>query len=183
MTSKRVQATFAHTQPDKVAVDFGGMSCSMINAVVLKELRDYYGLEKRLPKINDMSTMTAFVEPDLQECMGVDVQQLYNYGDTYGHINTDWKEWSYRGEAVLIPGNAIVKEDGNGGYYVYPEGDDSVEPSGHLPANGFYFDNLTRTPEFDEDEADAADNTADYMEVSDAQIAYHKKVLGGSERQ
>ena len=75
------------------------------------------------------------------------------------------------------PGNAIVKEDGNGGYHVYPEGDDSVEPSGHLPANGFYFDNLTRTPEFDEDEADAADNTADYMEVSDAQIAYHKKVL------
>ena len=56
MTSKeRLQATFAHTQPDKVAVDFGGMSCSMINAVVLKELRDYYGLEKRLPKINDMS--------------------------------------------------------------------------------------------------------------------------------
>ena len=52
-----------------------------------------------------------------------------------------------------------------------------MEPSGHLPANGFYFDNLTRTPEFDEDEADAADNTADYMEVSDAQIAYHKKVL------
>lgn len=178
MTSKeRVQAAFAHRQPDKVAVDFGGMCCSMVNAAVVRQLRDYYGLEKRLPKINDMSTMTAFVEPDLAECMGCDVQQLYNYGDTYGHTNTDWKEWTYRGEAVLIPGNATVKEDGTGGYYVYPEGDDSCVPSGHMPANGFYFDNLTRTPEFDEDQADPEDNTEDYTRVSEAQIAYHKKVL------
>lgn len=178
MTSKeRIQATFAHRQPDKVAVDFGGMSCSMINAIVMKELRSYYGLEKRLPKINDMSTMTAFVEPDLADCLGCDVQQLNNYGDTYGHINTNWKEWTYRDETVLIPGNATVKEDGKGGFYVYPEGDDSVEPSGHMPANGFYFDNLTRTPDFDEDEADLNDNVEDYMLVSDAQIAYHKQFL------
>ncbi len=178
MTSReRIQATFAHKQPDKVAVDFGGMSCSMINAQVLAELRDYYGLEKRLPKINDMSTMTAFVEPDLLDCMGGDVQQLYNYGDTYGHINTEWKEWEYRGTPILIPANCVVNEDGSGGYYVYPEGDDSVEPSGHMPANGFYFDNLTRTPEFDEDEGDPADNVEDYMLVSDDQIAYHHKVM------
>ena len=46
MTSKeRIQTTFAHKEPDKVAVDFGGMSCSMINATVLADLRDYYGLE------------------------------------------------------------------------------------------------------------------------------------------
>ncbi len=178
MTSReRVQAAFAHKQPDKVAVDFGGMSCSMINSQVLADLRDYYGLEKRLPKINDMSTMTAFVEPDLLDCMGGDVQQLYNYGDTYGHINTEWKEWEYRGTPILIPSNCIVKEDGAGGYYVYPEGDDTVEPSGHMPANGFYFDNLTRTPEFDEDEANADDNVEDYMLVSDEQIAYHHKVM------
>ena len=71
MTSKeRVQAAFAHKQPDKVPVDFGGMCCSMINAIVVKDLRNYYGLENRPPKINDMSTMTAFVEPDLADCMG-----------------------------------------------------------------------------------------------------------------
>lgn len=40
MTSKeRVQTAFAHKHPDKVPVDFGGMNCSMINAVVLNELR------------------------------------------------------------------------------------------------------------------------------------------------
>ena len=157
MTSKeRVKAAFAHTQPDKVPVDFGGMCCSMINALTLKELRDHYGLEKRLPKINDMSTMTAYVEPDLAECMGCDVQQLYNYGDTYGHTNDNWKEWTYHGEPILIPGNAVVHEDGKG---------------------GFYFDNLTRSPEFDEDEANAEENVEDYTRVSDAQISFHKKVL------
>jgi hypothetical protein len=143
----------------------------------VEQLRDYYGLEKRPPKINDMSTMTAFVEPDLAECMGSDVQQLYAYGDTYGHINANWKEWTYRGITVLVPGNAVINEDGHGGYYVYPQGDDSCAPSGHMPANGFYFDNLTRTPPFDEDEADAEDNLEDYMLVSDEQIAYHKQVL------
>ncbi len=178
MTSReRVQTSFAHKQPDKVAVDFGGMSCSLINCQVLSELRDYYGLEKRLPKISDMSTMASFVEPDLLDCMGGDVQQLYNYADTYGHINTSWKEWEYRGTPVLIPSNCTIKEDGVGGYYVYPEGDDSVEPSGHMPANGFYFDNLTRTPAFDEDEGNPEDNAEDYMLVTDEQIAYHHKVM------
>ena len=178
MTSReRVKLAFEHKQPDKVPVDFGGMSCSMINATIVAGLREYYGLEKRLPKINDMSVMTAFVEPDLGACMGVDVQQLYNYGDTYGHINTEWKEWTYRGVDILIPSNATVTEDGQGGFYVYPEGDASCAPSGHMPANGFYFDNITRTPPFDEDEANPEDNAEDYLPVSDEQIAYHKKVL------
>ena len=178
MTSKeRVQTAFAHKHPDKVPVDFGGMNCSMINAVVLNELRNYYGLEYRPPKINDMSTMTAYVEPDLEEYLGCDVQQLYNYGDTYGHINTKWKEWTYHGVTVLIPANASVTDDGQGGYYVYPEGDTSCAPSGHMPAKGYYFDNLIRSPEFDEEHADPADNAEDYMLITDEQIAYHKKVL------
>ncbi|MCA5960290.1 hypothetical protein LC724_07220 [Blautia sp. RD014234] len=38
MTSReRVRAAFEHRQPDKVPVDFGGMCCSMINAIVLKD--------------------------------------------------------------------------------------------------------------------------------------------------
>ena len=178
MTSKeRVRCAFEHKQPDRVPVDFGGTSTSMVNCQVVDQLRDYFGLKKSLPKINDMSTMTAFVEPDLAEAMGVDVQQLYNYGDTYGHINTSWKEWEYHGTPILIPENCTIHEDGHGGYYVYPDGDDTVAPSGHMPAGGWYFDNLTRTPEFDEDEADPEDNAEDYMPVSDDQIAFHKKVL------
>jgi len=178
MTSRdRVKASFAHKQPDKVPVDFGGFSCSMINAICVKELREYYGLAYQPPRINDMSTMTAYVDPDLADAMGCDIQQLYNYADTYGHINTNWKEWTYRGETVLIPDNCIVKDDGTGGFYVYPEGDDSAAPSGHMPAGGFYFDNIERSPEFDEDKADPADQLADFPPVDDDQIAFHKKIF------
>jgi len=178
MTSReRVLRAFAHKEADQVPVDFGGMCTSMINALVVKQLRDYYGLENRPPKINDMSTMTAFVEPDLEECLGCDVQQLYNYGDTYGHINDNWKEWTYFGEKILIPGNCTIHDDGKGGFFVYPEGDDSCVPSGHMPAGSYYFDNLTRTPEFDEDEANPDDNVEDAAIVSDEQIAFHKNLL------
>ncbi|MCI1304890.1 MAG: methyltransferase [Lachnospiraceae bacterium] len=178
MTSReRVLTAFAHQEPDQVPVDFGGMCTSMVNCQVVAQLRDYYGLEKKLPRINDMSTMTAYVDPDLGEAMGVDVQQLYNYGDTYGHINTEWKEWQYRGTPILIPKNATIGDDGKGGYYLYPEGDASCEPSGHMPADGYYFDNLERGEEVDEDDLNPEDNAEDYMPVSDAQIAYHKKML------
>lgn len=179
MTSReRVLTAFAHKEPDKVPVDFGGMCTSMINCQIVAMLRDYYGLEKRLPRINDMSTMTAYVDPDLCEAMGVDVEQIYNFGDTYGHKNTEWKEWEYRGTPILIPKNAVVNDDGEGGFYVYPEGDSTAAPSGHLPAGGFYFDNLERPDEdFDEDEPDLSGNVEDYMIASDEQIAYHHKVL------
>ena len=104
MTSReRVLTAFAHKEPDKVPVDFGGMCTSMVNCQVVAQLRDYYGLEKKLPRINDMSTMTAFVDPDLGECMGADVQQLYNFGDTYGHRNTEWKEWRSRSSGPARP--------------------------------------------------------------------------------
>ncbi|MBQ9061244.1 MAG: methyltransferase [Eubacterium sp.] len=179
MTSReRVLTAFAHKEPDKVPVDFGGMCTSMVNCQVVAQLRDYYGLEKRLPKINDMCTMTAYVEPDLGEAMGVDVQQLYNFGDTYGHKNVEWKEWEYRGTPILIPSNAVLKDDGEGGTYVFPQGDDSVAPSGHFPPDGYYFDNLERPDEdFDEDDPDPSGNVEDYMPVSDEQIAYHHKVM------
>ena len=178
MTSReRVLTSFAHKEPDKVAVDFCGMSCSMINCQVMTQLRDYYGLEKKLPRINDMTTMTAFIEADLADIMGTDVASLENYGDTYGHTTDSYKEWEYRGTPILIPASCTVKGDGHGGFYVFPEGDDTVAPSGHYPANGFYFDNITRTPEFDEDEADPADNIEDYMLVSDAQVAFHKQKM------
>ena len=179
MTSKeRVLTAFAHKEPDKVPVDFGGMCTSMVNCQVVAQLRDYYGLEKKLPRINDMSTMTAFVDPDLGEVMGVDVQNLDNFGDTYGHHNDAWKEWEYRGTPILIPANATLHDDGKGGTFVYPEGDDSVAPSGHLPAGGYYFDNLERPEEeIDEDDPDLSGNVEDYMLASDEQIAFHHKKL------
>ena len=53
MTSKeRVLTAFAHKEPDKVPVDFGGMCTSMIDAQVVAQLREYYGLENIAALVN-----------------------------------------------------------------------------------------------------------------------------------
>ena len=115
----------------------GGFCCSQINAQVVGELRKYYGLKRRARKILDMATMTGIIEPDLADIMMSDVQMLDPRYDAFGHTNDNWKEWSYQGETVLIPGDCELSDDGNGGYYVYPCGDTSVKPSGHMPEKWF----------------------------------------------
>jgi hypothetical protein len=176
MTSKeRVKAAFAHKEADKVPVDFGNFCCSNINAATMKGLRKHYGLPDTPVKIKDMSTMVGIMESDLMDAMGCDVQELDPYGDTFGNLNQDWKEWTYLGERVLIPGGCALREDDKGGTYIYPFGDTSVEPSGYMPAKGFYFDNLQRSPDFDEDAANPLDQVEDFPVVSGEMLEFHKK--------
>jgi hypothetical protein len=186
MTSKeRVQAAFAHKEADKVPVDFGNFCCSNINADTMRKLRRHYGLPDHPIKIKDMSTMVGIMEEDLMNLMGCDVQELDPYGDTFGNVNENWKAWTYLGETVLIPGDCVLKTDEKGGTYIYPCGDASAEPSGYLPKGGFYFDNLERSPPFDEDKADPREQAEDFPVVSDAMIEFHKqrmKAYRGSER-
>ena len=53
MTSReRVKTSFAHCQPDKMAVDFGGFACSQMNALIVGKLRKYYGLREEPVKIS-----------------------------------------------------------------------------------------------------------------------------------
>ena len=147
MTSReREQAAFAHQEADRVPVDFGNFCCSNINSITMKRLREHYGLPDRPVKIKDMSTMVGIMEEDLMEAMGCYVQELDPYSDTFGNINRNWKEWTYLGETALIPGDCALRDDGKGGTYIYPCGDAGVEPGGYMPANGFYFDNLQRSP-------------------------------------
>ena len=178
MTSReRVRNAFEHRNPDCVPVDFGGMCCSMINAKIIADLRDYFSLPKSLPRINDMSTMTAYVDDDLAECLGCDIRQLNNFSDTYGHKTTSWKKWRYLGQEILIPASCFPQDDGHGGWYVFPQGDTKCSPSGHMPANGYYFDNLSHPNMFDEENPNPLDNVEDYSLVSREQILFHKALL------
>jgi hypothetical protein len=178
-----VKAAFAHRQGGRVPVDFGGFSCSMINVLVEHKLRQHYGLPSQPPRVADISTMTAVLDDDLQAVLGCDFIQPVPYADNFGNTNTKgWKEWSYHGETVLVPKDAVIKSDGRGGFYVYPLGDSGVEPSGHMPEGGFYFDNLERSPEFDEDTMTAKDQTEenqvvgpDFLKFYAGEIARIKK--------
>jgi hypothetical protein len=177
MTSReRVKAAFAHKEADRTPVDFSNFGCSNINASTMRKLRRHYGLPDHPIKIKDISIMVGVMEEDLMEVMGCDVQELDPYIDNFGNvIDGGWKEWTYRGETVLIPESCELESDGKGGTYIYPQGDRSVKPSGYMPAEGFYFDNLERSPPFDEDNANPLDQTEDHQVVSDAMLEFHKK--------
>jgi hypothetical protein len=55
---------------------------------------------------------------------------------------------------------------------MYPQGDRSAGPSGRLPADWFYFDEIVRQPPLDEAKMDPADNTEEFAPISDQDLAY-----------
>ncbi len=175
MTSKeRVQCAFAHKQPDKVPIDFGGMSCSQMHITIVDKLRKYYGLEKRPIKLWDVFGMTGLIDDDLKDAIGTDVEMIKAFGGSFGIQDTGkWKEYRMFGVDLLVPEQFEVSEDGKGGFLIYPQGDRSAPPSGHMPAGGFYFDNLERQQEIDEDNMDPAENLEEYTKISEAALAYY----------
>lgn len=177
MNSKeRVQVSLDHRQPDRLPIDFGGQVCSMMNATCVTALREYYGLKKKPVKIWDVSTMTSEIDEDLRDALGVDCEPFPTYELAFGLKNTDnWKSWQYRGIEVLVPEDFQVSNDGKGGYYIYPQGDTTVPPSGHLPANGYYFDDIVRPTLFDEDHMDYEDNLEEYEPISEESLEFLKR--------
>jgi hypothetical protein len=177
MTAKeRVLTSLSHKQPDQIPMDFGGHVCSMMNATCVAALREYYGLEKRPVNIWDITTMTGEIEEDLRETMGVDCEPFPTYEMGFGLKNTEKKKsWNYRGIEVLVPEEFQVTDDGKGGYYIYPEGDTSALPSGHLPAGGYYFDDIVRQQEIDEDNMNYEDNLEEYGAISEESLAFLRK--------
>ena len=175
MTSKeRVQCAFAHRQPDKMPLDFGGMSCSQMHVTIVQKLREYYGLEKRPVKILDIASMVGVIEEDLMDAIGVDVERIMPYYNSFGIPNVgEWKEVNLFGIDLLAPAGFETADDGKGGLFVYPQGDCSAPPSGHMPESGYYFDNLERGEEFDEDEMDPADNLEEYGAITQAELDYY----------
>ena len=78
LTSKdRVLTSLAHRQPDRVPIDFGSLPVSGLHVSCVAELRDYFGLEKRLVKAWEPFTMLGMLDEDLKQAMGVDVEGVY----------------------------------------------------------------------------------------------------------
>ena len=142
---KQVVDALEHRASDRVPIDFGGTNCSGIHASCVEQLRAYYGLEKRPVKIYEPFQMLGLLEEDLKQAMGVDTEPVLGPYTVFGFPNEGWKEYRLdSGQEVLVSRHFNVTKDEKGDTYIYPRGDTTCEPSGHMPYGGYYFDAVCR---------------------------------------
>jgi hypothetical protein len=171
MTSREKVLNALNHQAGPVPVDFGSTSVTGMHCSCVAELRDHYGLEKRPVKIHEPYQMLGLIEDDLLDAIGADAVGMEPRSTIFGFPVGDWKKWQTPwGQEVLVPGGFQVMQNEKG-TYIYPAGDTSVAPSGHLPNGGYFFDSIVRQPEVDDDNLNPDDNLEEFTPLTDKQLA------------
>jgi len=84
---------------------------------------------------------------DLKQAMGVDIEPVESPSTAFGYCNRDWKPWRmHDGLEILVSEEFRVTTNANGDIVIYPEGDLTAPPSGHMPKDGYFFDAIIRQP-------------------------------------
>ncbi len=181
-----VRSALNHQSAGRVPIEFGATAVTGIHVNAVAALRDYYGLEKRLVQVHEPYQMLGWIDEDLQEALGVDVDGLFPPKTMFGFPNEDWQPWRLpNGLEVLVSRHFQTTRDTEGNIYIYPQGDTSAPPSGKMPNDGFFFDTIVRQEPIDEARLDPADNLEEFGPVSSADLAHfaaQARRLSGSRR-
>ena len=171
---ERLEAALNHIQTDRPPVDFGACGQTGISASTLYRLREAMGLPQRPIKVIEPFQMLGEVDEDLRQAFGADVIGLWNRMTFFGCKNENWKPWTMcDGTPVLMAGGFEYDMDAKGDVWVYPAGDRTAPYSVHMPAGGFFFDNIERSPEVDEEDlAPALDFKDDFSIPDDGDARY-----------
>jgi len=165
-----------HRLPDRVPIDFGGSAVTGMHVSVVAALRDYYGLEKRLVKVHEPYQMLGWIDEDLKQAMGIDVEGVIGPHTMFGFDAGGWKPWrTPQGLEVLVPGEFNTTVDTNGDILIYPEGDLTAPPSGRMPRDGYFFDTIVRQDPIDDQSLNPADNCEEFTPVTEAELAHFEK--------
>ena len=173
---ERLVAALNHESPDRIPIDFGGTATTGVHVSCVAALRDYYGLERRLVKVHEPYQMLGWIDDDLKEAMGVDVEGAIPRDTIFGFPNENWQSWrTQEGIEVLVSEHFRTKVEANGDTLIYPKGDVTAPPSGRMPKGGHFFDTIVRQPPIDEQRLDPADNLEEFQPIGAAELDY----LGG----
>ena len=173
---ERLAATLNHRQPDRVCVDFGATFVTGIHVSALTKLRQrVLGQPDYRVRVNEPYQMLGEVDDELRAALGIDVIGVAPRHSLFGTESRDWKPFTMPdGTPCLVPGAFNLTPAPDGGWLMYPGGDTSVPPSGHMPAGGYFFDAIVRQPPLDEAKLDPADNLEEFGRLAEADLAYYR---------
>ena len=176
---ERVLAALNHQQPDRVPFDLGSTAITGIHALALYRLRQARNLPEKPIKIHEIFQQLDFIEPDDAEALHIDVFGIIPYRNFCGVKCTDWKpyETNYGIPALCPKDFAFTKDEATGRTYAYPQGDTTAKPSLMMPAGGYFFDNINRSPDtVDSEDLDPVRDYKDtYAVMDDEEALFYEK--------
>ena len=174
---ERLQAALDHRQPDRVCVDFGATAVTGMHVSVVHRLRHrLLGDANWRVKVVEPYQMLGEVDDALRVALGIDVIGVTPRKSMFGTEARDWKPFTlFDGTECLVPGNFNVVSAPNGGWHIFPEGDTTAPPSGHMPEGGLFFDAIIRQEPVDDDHLNPADNFEEFGLLSEADLAYYRE--------
>ncbi len=161
---ERLIAALEHRQPDRVPVDFGGTAVTGMHVVAVTRLRQsLLGDKNHRVKVIEPYQMLGEIDDEMRAALGIDVVGLIPRKTMFGFENDGWKPFTlFDGTPCLVPVNFNVTTNATGDYLIYPEGDTSAPPSGHMPKGAYFFDSIVRQPPVDEDKLNPTDNVEEF---------------------
>ncbi len=177
MTGREKFAKALNHEDGQLLFDIGGLNTTGMHCMVMEELREFYGLEKRPIKIIEPVQLLGLMEDDLREALGVETKPLWGARTQVGFMSEDkYKEYKTPwGQTVLITEEFVTDIDEKGDTLLYACGDKNYKPAQRMPKNGVYFDNEDRAGEYDEDNYDINWNLEEFEVFSDDEINWLKR--------
>jgi hypothetical protein len=175
---ERVELGLNYQEPDRIPLDLGGSVVTGMHVSTVYRLRQALGLD--VPgtpvKVIEPYQMLGEIEFDLVEALGVDVLPLGNPKTFFGFQLEGWKPWTtFDGTPVLVPAGFNTDPEPGGDILMYPEGDKSAPPSGHMPSGGWYFDTIVRQPPIDDENLNVEDNLEEFGPISDERLKHYRR--------
>jgi len=173
---QRLAASLDHRPPDRVAVDFGASFVTGIHVSAVTRLRRHLlGDTGFRVRVSEPYQMLGEIDDDLRAALPIDVIGVLGRKSIFGTESRGWKPFTlFDGTECLVPGQFNVTRAPDGGWHIYPEGDTSVPPSGHMPRGGYFFDSIIRQPPIDDDRLDPADNLEEFAPLDEADLGYYR---------
>jgi len=178
MTSReRLHAALHHRQPDRVPVDFGATFVTGIHVSVVHRLRQQFlGEPDYRVKVIEPYQMLGEIDDRLRLALGIDIVGVAPRKSLFGTQAKDWKPFTlFDGTPCRVSGDFNVTPAPGGGWHIYPEGDTSVPPSGHMPDGGGFFDSIIRQEPIDDIKLDPTDNLEEFGLLGADDLAYFRE--------